>query len=56
MPKPGLAARRAALDLVNGVRIGGHLHADMVGTEDPSYEAMVRHNIGVLTAALAEGR
>ncbi len=23
MPKPGLAARRAALDLVNGVRIGG---------------------------------
>jgi 16S rRNA (cytosine967-C5)-methyltransferase len=29
MPKPGLAARRAALDLVNEVRIGGHALADL---------------------------
>jgi 16S rRNA (cytosine967-C5)-methyltransferase len=29
MPKPGLAARRAALDLVNGVRIGRRALSDM---------------------------
>jgi zinc/manganese transport system substrate-binding protein len=39
-----------------GVAIGGHLHADMVGSDDPTYEAMVRYNIMVLTEALAEGR
>jgi hypothetical protein len=32
------------------------LHADMVGSDDPTYEAMVRYNITVLTEALAEGR
>jgi 16S rRNA (cytosine967-C5)-methyltransferase len=33
MPKPGLAARRAALDLVNGVRIGGHALSELAVPE-----------------------
>lgn len=34
MPKPGLAARRAALDLLNGVRIGGRALSEL--TLDPA--------------------
>ena len=39
-----------------GVTIGGHLYADMVGLDDPTYEAMIRHNISVITEALTKGR
>lgn len=39
-----------------GVRIGGHLYADMVGMDDPTYEAMMRHNIKAITDALTKGR
>ncbi len=35
-----------------GVTIGGHLYGDMVGLKDPSYEAMMRHNITTLVNAL----
>lgn len=38
-----------------GVTIGGHLHADMVGLEDPTYEAMMRHNVQIIIDALKGG-
>ena len=35
-----------------GVQIGGHLHGDMIGGHDASYEDMIRCNINTIVSAL----
>jgi zinc/manganese transport system substrate-binding protein len=39
-----------------GVAIGDHLYADMVGLDDTSYTAMMRHNIRAITTSLTNGK
>ena len=42
----------ASIARETGVTIGGVLHADMLGTQDPDYETMMRHNIATIVEAL----
>jgi len=38
-----------------GVAIGGHLHGDMLGVKDSTYEDMMRHNITTIVESLRAG-